>query len=38
LGLSPGFDEGAADDAAADEGDLRYYSVGLWMWVWVLGF
>lgn len=29
MGLSPGFDEGAADDAGADEGDLGYYSVGL---------
>lgn len=31
LGLSPGFDEGAADDSATDEGDLSYYSVSLWM-------
>lgn len=29
LGLAPGFDEGPADDAGADEGDLGYYSVGL---------
>lgn len=29
MGLSPGFDEGAANDAGADEGDLGYYSVGL---------
>lgn len=29
VGLSPGFNEGAADDAGADEGDLGYYSVGL---------
>lgn len=29
LCLSPGFDEGSADDAGADEGDLGYYSVGL---------
>lgn len=29
LGLAPGFDEGSADDAGADEGDLGYYSVGL---------
>lgn len=30
VGLSPGFDEGAADDAGADEGDLGYYFVRLW--------